>query len=163
MRQHRHNRLAVCALLLGALAAYADIPRLGVVNRIGDTLNAVCMLDVATHLRMAQESLGDGHVAEQVREKLDEGSRSLKVINFAPSLVAALPPLSFYTPPTLAPDDSQPGPQYLPAPLTALPGVLMQLNLPPPRTRVDTPALSLLGPRSHPAFASRGPPLFRGF
>lgn len=163
MKQRRHNRLAVCALLLGALAAYADIPRIGVVNRIGDTLNAVRMLDVSTHLRMAREALGEGQVAEQVREKLDEGSRSLKVINFAPSLVAAVPPLSFYTPPTLAPDDSRPGPQFLPAPLAALPGVLMQLNLPPPRTRLDMPAPSLFAPTSRPVFASRGPPLYCGF
>ncbi|MBX3458463.1 MAG: hypothetical protein KF696_00705 [Planctomycetes bacterium] len=148
--------------MLGALAAYCDVPRLGVINRVGDTLNAVRVLDVATHLRLAQEALKQGEIAAQARERLDEGRRSLDLINFAPSIVAAVPPISSYIPPALAPDDSQPGPQFLPAPLTALPGVLMQLNLPPPRTRTVAQPPATFAPANRPAFTSRGPPLHFG-
>ncbi|MBK8205826.1 MAG: hypothetical protein IPK87_03410 [Planctomycetes bacterium] len=163
MRHRRHNRLAVAALLLGALAGYCDLPRLHVFAAIGDTVNAIRVLDVASHIRMATDAMHDTHAADMLREKLDDGRGSADIINFSPSLVAALPPLSFYVPPTLAPDDSTPGLDFLPAPLTGLPGMLMQLDLPPPRLRSDTPAPAFYSPANLPAFIARGPPMRFGF
>ncbi|MCC7508927.1 MAG: hypothetical protein IT464_06100 [Planctomycetes bacterium] len=162
MRQRRHNRLAIAALLLGALAGYCDLPRLHVVAAIGDTVNAVRVLDIASHIRLASEAMRDTHAANVLREKLDDGRGSADIINFSPSLVAALPPLNFYVPPTLAPDDSTPGLDFMPAPLTALPGMLLQLDLPPPRLRCDTPAPDFYTPANLPAFIARGPPMHFG-
>ncbi len=159
MHHRHHNRLAVAALLLGALAAYCDVPRLHVFARIGDTLNAVRVLDVASHIRLASAAMLDTQSAETLREKLNEGRGSADVINFSPSLVAAVPPLSFYVPPTLAPDDSLPGLDFIPAPLTALPGMLMRLDLPPPRLRSSAPTPAFYSPANLPAFIARGPPV----
>jgi hypothetical protein len=146
-------------LLIGALACYCNLPRLHIVSAMGETVNAVRVLDPISHIRLAARAALDDDQAQTAREDLNDGRDSLKLIAFTPALIAAIAATTSWIPPTLAPDDSTPGFDCLPAPLTGLPGVLLRLDLPPPRTRCDCPALKATASARVAALRARAPPL----
>lgn len=142
-------------LLLAAFACYVDVPRVHLLSRMGDTLNAVRVLDVASHIHLAARAVTDTNAAEE----LEDGRRSMELVAATPSLLAALPGALRYTPPTLAPDEARDGLNLLASPVAALPGMLLALDLPPPFSAIGQFSP---GPRPSPApvaAAARAPPL----
>lgn len=155
MMARRHNRFVVGAMLLAALACYCDVPRMHLLGRMGDTLNVVRVLDVASHIQFAARAALDADTAED----LEDGRRSMELVASTPVLIAALPAIPSYFPPLLAPDDTRDGMNLLASPVAALPGMLLVLDLPPPRSRPDVfkPGLN---PALRPfAGTARAPPL----
>ncbi len=159
MKARRQHPIVVAALFAAALACYANVPRLHVVQSIGDTLNAVRVLDPMSHILLAQQAAQDDEAAASAREDLRDGRQSATVIGATPILIAAASPTLAYTPPVLAPDDSTHGPEGYTQSITALPGALLTLDIPPPRSCCDAPAIPAPLSRHLPARACRGPPL----
>jgi hypothetical protein len=155
----RQHPFVIAALFAAALACYANAPRLHVVQSIGDTLNAVRVLDPMSHILLAAHAAQDTEEAQSAREDLNDGRQSVAVIGSTPMLIAAASPTLTYTQPTLAPDDPQHGPDGYHASIAALPGAWRTLDLPPPRSCCDPVDLKTPLSRRLRAPASRGPPL----
>jgi hypothetical protein len=158
VKSRRQHPFVVAALLAAALACYANVPRLHVVQSIGDTLNAVRVLDPMSHILLAAQAAQDNDDAQSARDDLEDGRQSATVIGTTPLLIAAASPTLGYTPPLLAPDDSPHGPDgYLS--VVALPGSWLTLDIPPPRSRCGVAVIQMPLSRHSQARACRGPPL----
>lgn len=127
-----HRKSVVATLLLAALASHANLPRLQLLHNLGDTLNAVRVMDPLQHVRMAQRLLGLADAAE-LQHDLDDGRRSLELISDTPLLLAVAPAAFRSSAPLLGEGPKRFGECGELGPLAALPGVLLTLDLPPPR------------------------------
>ncbi|MCA8914649.1 MAG: hypothetical protein KDB90_04485 [Planctomycetes bacterium] len=142
-----NKRMVVATLLIAALASYADLPRLHLLTSLGDTLSYARVLDPVQCARMLQQVADFGDSANDVRTDLDDGQRSLALINDV-SLIQAVVPTLFEVPTCKLADDT-PRPTLLgdsiTQPLTALGGALLSLDLPPPglQTHWQPPRLQL--------------------
>jgi hypothetical protein len=150
------NRMVAATLLIAALAAYLDLPRLYQTTCIGDTLNAVRVFDAIQHTRMAQRAAD----ADTVDADLDEGLESLALILQVSPLQALIQP-TFELPRPAALDENAPAVgenEY--QPLTAMAGALLTLDLPPPKLEAHWQPPRLQAPHL-PGFThtARGPPL----
>lgn len=159
MTARRQHPFVIAALFAAALACYANVPRLHVVQSIGDTLNAVRVLDPMSHILLAAHAARDTKEAQAAREDLTDGRQSVAVIGSTPLLIAATSPTLAYTQPTLAPDDPLHGPDGCHPSIAALPGSWRTLDLPPPRSSCDSVDLKMPPSRRMRASASRAPPL----
>lgn len=149
------QRLVVATLLIAAVAAYVDLPKLYQACSIGDTLNAVRVFDAIQHSRMAQRALDSG-IADI---DLQEGQESLElVLQVNPVPAMAAPFLQFARPALLHDAPAVGDTDY--QPLTGLAGALFKLDLPPPRLKALWQPPRLQAP-SLPGFThiARGPPL----
>ncbi|MCB9894428.1 MAG: hypothetical protein H6839_08260 [Planctomycetes bacterium] len=154
--------MVVATLLIAALASYADLPRLHLASSLGDTLSYARVLDPVNCARMLQQVANLGERASDVRTDLDDGQRSLALINDV-SLIQAIVPIRFEVPGLVQPDDTR-RPSIGEAqdfqPLAALGGALLTLDLPPPRfqTHWQPPRLQMPSSLTFTQTA-RAPPL----
>ncbi len=157
MPARRHNPLVVAALLLAALACYADVPRMRLAASLGDTLHAARALDTMSRIRLAAAVEQPGGGSPTLQQQLDDSRRSLALVASTPQMVAAAAPALQYHPPTLAPDTPRDG-DVAGFSVPALPGAVLWLDLPPPRSS----AYASPTPLSRDVVASlpcaRGPP-----
>lgn len=128
-----YRKSVITTLLLAALASHANLPRLQLLGGLGDTLNAVRVMDPLQHVRMAQRLLGLAEARELQRD-LDDGQQSLELIGDTPLLQAVVPAAFRVSAPLFGEDLGNFGESGDFQPLTALPGALLLLDLPPPRT-----------------------------
>ncbi|MCB9933565.1 MAG: hypothetical protein H6841_09105 [Planctomycetes bacterium] len=127
-----YRKSVVATLLIAALASYANLPRLQLIHRLGDSLNALRVMDPVQHTRMALRLLGMSDATE-LRQDLDDGQRSLELIGNAPLLQAVAPAMFRFSAPVFCDDHGGFGERCEYQSLTALPGALLKLDLPPPR------------------------------
>ncbi|MCG3183244.1 MAG: hypothetical protein ICCCNLDF_01330 [Planctomycetes bacterium] len=127
-----YRKSVITTLLLAALASHANLPRLQLLGGLGDTLNAVRVMDPLQHVRMAQRLLGLAEARELQRD-LDDGQQSLELIGDTPLLQAVVPAAFRVSAPLFGEDLGNFGESGDFQPLTALPGALLLLDLPPPR------------------------------
>jgi hypothetical protein len=150
------SRLVAVTLLVAALAAYLDLPRLYQTTCIGDTLNAVRVFDAIQHTRLAQTAADTGAVDADLNEGLESLGLVLQVV---PLRAIARPAFEMKRP--VAADETAPAPgQNECQPLTAIAGALFKLDLPPPRLEALWQPPRLQAPRL-PGLSrtARGPPL----
>lgn len=163
------KHVITASLLLAALSVYVDAPRLHLATSIGDTLNALRVLDPMQHTFMqlrldALTSAADSELVEQaaqsLADQLQDGRESLDLMAHTNLLQAVLPtPFALQAPALLLQD-------HAPA-FTAehsLPGRVLTLDLPPPRFEALFRPPTLQAP---PLFSNlrqaRAPPLARWF
>ncbi|MBZ0135097.1 MAG: hypothetical protein K8I27_01840 [Planctomycetes bacterium] len=130
------KKLTVATLLMAAFATYVDAPRLNLAFNLGDTLNAVRVIDPVQHTRMSQ--LLDALIAQgngqQLATDLQDGNESLKLLSHNTLLNGVVPPMfQLQEPISFGNDDLKLGDTEY-RPLTGLAGVLFKLDLPPPRS-----------------------------
>lgn len=162
MKPRAHNRPALLAMILAALACYANAPRLAATLLVGDAVNLAAAADSMTRdtLRQRLDSLPQGSPqAEQLAQRLHEGEQSSAIAESLPSIphfVAPSAPVpqveqTVGQPPRIA--------KAVVADHWALQdGVILTTSLPPPP---DTGCLA--GPRAAsdaatPTAQSRAPP-----
>lgn len=136
MKPRAHNRPALLAMILAALACYANAPRLAATLLVGDAVNLAAARDSLTReaLRQRLNSLPQGSPeAEQLAQRLDEGEQSSAIADSLPSIqnfvapTAPLPQAEKYSglPPRIA--------KAVTADHWARPcGVIQTRSLPPP-------------------------------
>jgi hypothetical protein len=142
-------------LLIAALAAYWNLPRLYQLNHIGNTISAARVFDAVEHTRMAQSAANSGVVDTD----LEDGRRSLDLISqVCPLVMVVSPALDGFRPPTLQNATPKFDTDY--QPLVALGGMLFKLDLPPPRLEALWQPPKLQAP-SLPGLShiARGPPV----
>lgn len=109
MTARAHNRPALVAMILAALACYANAPRLAATLMLGDAANFAAVRDAATRarLRLALAQLPEhSPQADQLAQRLDEGERSRAVADSLPPLpefVAPSAPVPTLEPPAHKP------------------------------------------------------------
>ena len=157
------KRLTIGALLLAAFASYVDLPRLNVVTHLGDTLNAIRVMDPVQHTRMQQvlDQLllkGEGI---QLSSDLQDGNESLDLLSDSILLNAFVPPMFQLNAPVLLDDEGfKVGEHNDLLPLTGMPSALFQLDLPPPRSQTMWQPPRTQCPTSlHFSHTARGPPI----
>jgi hypothetical protein len=149
----RHNRLVAATLLIAALAAYVDLPRLYQAGSIGDTLNAVRVFDAIQHSRMFQRAL-DAGIADT---DLQDGQESLELVLQVAPVPSFIAPTFNFAKPVLQPAPKLGETEF--QPLTGLAGALFKLDLPPPRLEALWQPPRLQSPSfGRPALRSRAPP-----
>jgi hypothetical protein len=149
------NRVVAATLLIAAVAAYLDLPRLYQTSCIGDTLNAVRVFDAIQHARMAQLAADTGAVDAGLNEGLD----SLKLVLQVTPLQAMTQPMFEISRPVILDEDAPAVGENEYQPLTAMAGALFTLDLPPPGLEALWQPPRLQVP-SLPGFThtARGPP-----
>ena len=160
------KHLITASLLLAALSVYVDAPRLHLATSLGDTLNALRVLDPMQHTFMqlrldAMAQLADSESAKaDLAEQLNDGRESLDLLAHTSLLQAILPaPIVLQAPALLMQD-------HVPAfaAVHSLPGRVLTLDLPPPRFEAlfKPPAMQAQSLFSNLRNA-RAPPLARWF
>lgn len=159
----RHNRAVVAAMLLAALACYANAPRLASTLLIGDATNFVSVLHAGSHSRLNTRLAGlpdNSPQSAALQQRLDDGSHSVAVIEALPPLPGALAAdwlrARFDAPATVPPKADS---TALPLPLLAIAaGSVHSASQPPPpspgRMSVHTDAPTGASCRA----LARGPP-----
>lgn len=156
------KKLTVVTLLVAAFATYVDVPRLNVAFNLGDTLNAVRVIDPVQHTRM--QTLLDDLLRQgaglELASDLQDGNESLELLTHSALLNGLVPPgFQLAAPIPFGDADLKLGETEY-QPLTGLPGALFQLDLPPPRTQTNWQPPSTQCPTifnfTHTA---RGPPI----
>lgn len=154
-----YRKSVIATLLLAALASYANLPRLQLLGGLGDTLNAVRVMDPLQHTRMAQRLLGLAEASE-LQHDLDDGQHSLELIGDTPLLQMVAPAAFRLCAPLFGEDLGSYGEGGDFRPLTALSGALLVLDLPPPRIEILwQPPRRQLPFTPGPTHTARGPPL----
>jgi hypothetical protein len=156
------RRLTVATLLLAAVATHADLPRLNLALNLGDTLNAIRVMDPVQHIRMQLrlDTLA-AHERGQLETDLQDGRESLELLADTASIHGVLPRLfRARAPLTLSDNGFTPGEAAEPLPLHGLVGTLLALDLPPPRLEAlwQPPAFEAPGGFT-PRLMARAPPL----
>ena len=131
------KKLTVATLLMAALATYVDLPRLNVGFNLGDTLNAVRVIDPVQHTRMQSllDALMHQGAGDQLATDLEDGNESLALLNHSTLLNAVVTPMFRLNGPiTLGDEDFKLGESEC-QPLTGLAGALFHLDLPPPTSQ----------------------------
>lgn len=128
------RKLTVVSLLVAAFATYVDVPRLHVALNLGDTLNALRVMDPVQHIRMQQllnHLLESGASGSELATDLQDGNESLDLLSASAMLNGVVPPVFQVQLPALVSEDHQPGDSGYTG-LTGLAGALLSLDLPPP-------------------------------
>lgn len=160
MSRPRATRFTAFALILAALAVHCDLPRLHLAFRMGDTLNALRVMDAVQHNRMARLAENLPRDAELARA-LKDGQESLELIGHTPVLNAVAPP-RFRLPALDVPaaEAQLEVGEALPLPLPALAARLLESALPPPpRLSLARPPLAVEPCGGTSGRSARAPPL----
>jgi len=136
VKQATHNRAALAAMILAALACYANAPRLASTLLVGDAANLIAVADANTRLRMEARisELPKGNtVAQILSERLNEGQESLAVTESLPPLVGVVAPSPLQSRFDIksGPAPRTPGADFA-AGFALLPGAVLTTSLPPP-------------------------------
>ncbi|MBK9975546.1 MAG: hypothetical protein IPP14_12315 [Planctomycetes bacterium] len=93
MAAPRHNRAVIAAMLLAALACYANAPRLAATLLIGDATNFVSVLHAGSHSRLNAQLASLPESSPQacaLQSQLQDGSHSIAVLESLPPLPGVL-------------------------------------------------------------------------
>ncbi|MBX3473202.1 MAG: hypothetical protein KF754_02385 [Planctomycetes bacterium] len=136
MALRAHNRPALIAMILAALACYANAPRLAATLMVGDAVNLAAVADSLTRqsLRAHLQTLpADSADARQLAQRLDDGETSHDLCQSLPAIDALLAPAQVRATIDQPQPDSPRAPQAAPATHWALqPGAVLTTSLPPP-------------------------------
>lgn len=162
MKPRAHNRPALLAMILAALACYANAPRLAATLLVGDAVNLAAAADSITRdtLRQRLNSLPQGSPqAEQLAQRLHEGEQSSAIAESLPSIP------HFVAPSAPVPQVEQPvgkPPRVAKAVVTdhwALhDGVILTTSLPPPPDARRAAGPGAVPCADGPQTRSRAPP-----
>jgi hypothetical protein len=158
MAKRPHNRLVIGLMLLAAVATYADSPRLAGTLLIGGAANFIAARDSRTVAELQSRLRllpADSEAAIRLAEQIDDGKRSVAIVEGMPSLPGVVAPQQCQSriEPTSRPPRIASGAQTVT--ISRLSGLIASLSKPPPASPGQIP---VPGPVISRRLSERGPP-----